>query len=131
MKNILLVDDKIDIQEILADFLRNNGHKTEACANGEQAIKRAKENEYDLIITDVIMPKKDGFSFLEELRSLNSEQEKKTPVIIITGGSTSLDFQDTLDTIQESGNKVLRKPFNKDQFIDAVNDSLGIEAEAV
>ncbi len=123
MKNILLVDDKPDIRETLAEFLQDFGHKTEICENGATAAKRVQERNFDLIITDVIMPKKDGFSFLEELRKTDTKKLRKTPVIIITGGSTSLEFQDSLDTLKSKGNKILKKPFTKDQLLKSVNDA--------
>jgi len=126
MKTVLLVDDKIDIREILEDFLRNSGYETQALDNGDKAMQELAKNheKYNLIVTDVIMPQKDGMTLLQELRELPGQDQNPTPVIMMTGGSTSIDLQNRLEEIAAQGNKILKKPFTKDQFITAVDKAL-------
>ena len=111
MDNILVIDDQIDIQEILADFLRNSGYVVEACANGVQAAQKIKEKQYSLIITDLMMPKGDGFSFIA---TTNGRLE--TPVLIMTGGSNFEKYREKIETLKNAGYIALKKPFSKDEL---------------
>lgn len=127
MKTVLLIDDQIDIQSLIADVLRNHGIKVEAAADGLEATQILKEKSFDLIITDLKMPNEDGFSFIYKARNtiLNSEN---TPILIITGGGESFDFNVSLEGLQESGIKVLKKPFSKQQLLDAVCEVFGVKS---
>lgn len=115
MKNILVIDDQIDIQEILADFLRNNGYVVEACSNGVQAAQKIKEKQFSLIITDLMMPKGDGFSFIA-----STNGHLNTPVLVMTGGSNFEKYGDKIKTLENAGYIVLKKPFSKDKLEETV-----------
>ena len=115
MKNILVIDDQIDIQEILADFLRNSGYVVEACSNGFHAAQKVKEKQFSLIITDLMMPKGDGFSFIA-----STNGRLNTPVLIMTGGSNFEKYGETIKTLQKAGYIVLKKPFSKDELEETV-----------
>ncbi len=124
MKHVLLIDDQIDIQEMLADLLRNHGIAVDAYANGEQAIKRLKEKTYDLIITDLNMPKLGGFEFIEDARK-TVLRGLDIPFLIITGGKDM--SEDHLYQLgKEINAQVLRKPFSKQAFLDSVCAAFGI-----
>lgn len=124
MKHVLLVDDQIDIQEMLADLLRNHGVKVSAYANGKQAEKCLKEQRYDLIVTDLQMPKVDGFTFIEKVRGKTSNNTH-TPIIVITGGQTT--SEDRLYQLEKDSNaQILKKPFTKQAFLDSVCAAFGI-----
>lgn len=126
MKTVLLVDDQIDIQSLIADVLRNHGIKVEAAADGLEAIKILEEKSFDLIITDLKMPNEDGFSLIYKAKNtiLNSSD---TPVLVITGGGESFDFNVSLEGLQESGIAVLKKPFSKQQLLDSVCEVFGVK----
>lgn len=129
MKRVLLVDDQVDVQSMIADLLRNHSLKVDACANGVQACESVKKNKYDLIVSDLIMPKEDGFSFLYKVRNV-FHGLATTPIIVITGGSNSMDFSLGLDELMKYENiSLLKKPFGKDDFIDCVCKSLGTSME--
>ncbi len=119
MKRILVVDDQIDIQEILADFLRNSGYIVEACSNGIQAAQKIKEKTFSLIITDLMMPKGDGFSFIA-----NTNGRLETPVLVMTGGSNFEKYKTKIETLQNAGYLILRKPFSKDELEKVVKKLL-------
>lgn len=121
MREIMFVDDNLDIQELIADFLRNHNYRVEAYANGKQASQRLEEKEFDLVITDLIMPVQDGFSFIHKIETHEKERGRPLPVIVVTGGSPSVDFQTGLASLQSKGRKVLKKPFSKQDLLEAVN----------
>lgn len=126
MKTVLLVDDQIDIQSLIADVLRNHGIKVEAAVDGLEATKILKEKSFDLIITDLKMPNEDGFSLIYKAKNtiLNSAD---TPILVITGGGESFDFNVSLDGLRESGVLVLKKPFSKQQLLDSVCEVFGVK----
>jgi len=122
MKEILLVDDNLFMQEIIADFLRNRGFKVDACANGKQASVKLRNNRYDLILTDLHMPVEDGFTFIDKF--LGSVD---TPFIAMTSGDDAPAFQDKLKTLEQAGVKVINKPFSKEFIYGLVNKILFLE----
>lgn len=73
MFNILIVEDDIELNRTVCTFLGENGYTAIGCLNAEDAYDAMYEKVFDLIISDVMMPKIDGFEFAETVRSLNSE----------------------------------------------------------
>jgi two-component system response regulator VanR len=79
MSRILIIEDEVKIQEILTEFLREYGYETDSAYDGIEGLNMFKNNKYDLILLDIMMPKIDGFATLELLR-----QESNVPVILLT-----------------------------------------------
>ncbi|MDF9401361.1 response regulator transcription factor [Vibrio sp. 1180_3] len=101
---ILVVEDNEELQGILADFLDVKGAEADFADNGELGLKLALENEFDTIILDVMMPKKDGMQVAKELRKNGCT----TPILMLT----ALNGQE--DLINGFGNGVddfVSKPF--------------------
>lgn len=80
MPKILIVEDEKDIALGLEEDLSRHGHQIETAGDGEEAIRRAGGGGYDLIILDLMLPKKDGFEVCRELR----RSGLKTPIIMLT-----------------------------------------------
>jgi DNA-binding response OmpR family regulator len=80
MARILIVEDETDIASILADDLQLEGHRVETAPDGEGALRSAKEQRWDLILLDVMLPLKDGFEVCRELR----RARVRTPIIMLT-----------------------------------------------
>lgn len=118
-QKILIVDDQIKIQEILADLLRNNFYSVEACSNGHEAKAVLKRQSFDLIITDLNMPYGDGYSLLQFLEKEKDPQHKDTNVMIITGGTASFNKEGLHDDVTKNY-ATLYKPFSKAEFLNAV-----------
>lgn len=101
---ILIIEDNEELQGILADFLDVKGAEADFADNGELGLKLALESEFDAIILDVMMPKKDGMQVAKELR----ENGCTTPILMLT----ALNGQE--DLINGFGNGVddfVSKPF--------------------
>lgn len=122
-QKVLIVDDQIKIQEILADLLRNNFYSVEACSNGHEAKAVLKRQTFDLIITDLNMPYGDGYSLLQFLEKEENQQHKDTNVMIITGGAASFEKEGLHNDIIKNY-ATLYKPFSKAEFLDAVATAL-------
>jgi DNA-binding response OmpR family regulator len=80
MSRILIVEDEPDIALMLADDLRVEGHDAEVAADGETALRRAREQTWDLILLDLMLPRKDGFEVCRDLRRARVQ----TPIIMLT-----------------------------------------------
>jgi DNA-binding response OmpR family regulator len=85
MKKILVVDDEPDALEFLINGLQKNNFNTISALNGEEGFKRAFEEKPDLILLDLVMPNKDGFTMLEELKT--NQSTKDIPVIVLSAKS--------------------------------------------
>ena len=67
-KKILVVDDKENIREMLRDYLTEENFLVSVAENGEQALQMARESRSDLILLDIMMPRMDGYQFLQECK---------------------------------------------------------------
>ncbi len=126
MKDILLVDDEVEIQSLIVHYLRNRGLRVDACNNGRDAGARLKHKKYDLIITDLRMPVEDGFSFIFKTRH-QSMVTATTPIIVITGGGETFDFNHGIDSLKKNDIKVLQKPFKPEDLYIAVCEIFGVD----
>ncbi|MEK7949553.1 response regulator [Luteolibacter soli] len=121
---ILLVDDEPAILEVLRQALLAEGFEVETAANGIEAVKRAKGQLFDLVLTDMIMPEMDGIQTILELRAVHPGIR----IIAMSGGVSSAGG-DFLPLARQLGAQtVLRKPFEYAVFMDSVRDALCVAA---
>ncbi len=120
LKTVLLVDDQIAIQEILANLLRNNLYKVDVCQNGKEAEDRLSDHAYDLVITDLIMPNGDGYDLLDFINKRSQQQGESQRIMVITG-ENSLDVPQLIQDRAAIECFTLYKPFTKQDFLDSVN----------
>lgn len=88
-KKILIVEDERPIAQALELKLTRSGLETKTVYDGEEAVKVLKEEKFDLILLDLILPKRDGFVVLNDMKDLNIS----TPVIVLTNLSQEEDFK--------------------------------------
>jgi len=81
-KKILFVEDEPSLQKAISEVLIQEGFEVLSASDGEQGLKITKEEKPDLILLDLILPKKDGFEVLKELKA--DEKLKDIPVIVLT-----------------------------------------------
>ena len=82
MKKILIVDDEEDILAYLGTFFQNNGYQACTARNGQEALEKTKAENPDLVTLDIVMPKKSGIRYYQEMK--DDPHLKKIPIIIIT-----------------------------------------------
>ncbi len=117
---ILIIDDEEQIREMLAQMLTREGYKVVHADNGKEGMKACREQEVDLIITDIIMPEKDGIEMILELR----HDFPHLKVIAISGGGR-LGPDGYLEMAQKLGaHRTFFKPFNRKEILDAVQELL-------
>ena len=104
MTRILLVEDDNEIRELLCSFLADNGYETEAAVNGMEGLKKALNEEYDLILLDIMLPYKSGDQMLKELR-----ERSDVPVIVLSAKDM---VQTKIDVIRIGADDYITKPFD-------------------
>jgi DNA-binding response OmpR family regulator len=111
-KKILIVDDEEDISKLVRLILEDEGYEVHAAPNGEEALDLLREELYDLVLLDLLMPGMSGWDVLKQLRT--NAKGNQTPVILLTGRSTNLkDLQQ--DMLQYSA--YITKPFHPDDLV--------------
>lgn len=95
MKTILIIEDEPDLQKILSNALQAKGHSVIQALDGEMGWQLCKTEKPDLILLDLILPKKDGFNILAELKK--DLETKKIPVIILTNLEGASDVEKALE----------------------------------
>ena len=94
-KTILLVEDEPALQKVAGEILRQEGFIVKSAIDGEEAIRIIKTDKPDLVLLDLILPKKDGFEVLKEMKA--DTQTKDIPVIILTNLEGTQDVERALD----------------------------------
>ena len=120
MANILAVDDSASMRQMVSFTLKGAGHTVTEANDGQAALEIAKGKSFDLVLTDVNMPKLDGISLARELRSLPSF--KFTPILMLTT-EAGLDKKGEGKAAGATGWIV--KPFNPEQLLATVKKVVG------
>lgn len=121
MKKILIIEDDDLLRNLLTRFLSKHGYQTESAEDGEKGLLCLKETVFDLIITDIIMPGKEGIETIQEIRSIL----KDLPIIAISGGGR-MSADSYLPLAEMLGaNCTLAKPFRNEELLNKVRELLG------
>ena len=107
---ILVVEDEKDLNRVITKHLKKNNYSVDSCFDGEQALDYVLYGEYDLIITDIMMPKIDGYGLIKQLRN----DKNSTPVIMLTA-KDSLD--DKILGLDSGADDYIVKPFEFDELL--------------
>lgn len=116
MKKILIVEDEKEIRNILKVYLLTAGYEVTEAADGEEAMKIFYEKPFDLVILDIMLPKKDGWSICREIKEYSS-----VPVIIITARDNE---NDEVFGFEIGADDYITKPFSNKVFLARVKTVL-------
>ena len=112
MYNILVVDDDKEIVKAIEIYLEKENYFIYKAYDGEEALKQINDNVINLIIMDIMMPKKDGIETLEEIR-----KNKDIPVILLSAKSEDID---KINGLNIGADDYITKPFNPEELIGKV-----------
>jgi len=115
MKKILVVDDEKDILDLVSYNLAKEGYEIETSTDGEDALKRVKAENYDLIVLDLMMPGIDGMELCRVLKS--NEKTESIPIIMLTAKSEELD---KVLGLEMGADDYVTKPFSPRELIARV-----------
>ena len=114
---ILLAEDEPALGQIIKESLETRNFKVILCENGEEALHIYTTQHPELLVLDVMMPKKDGFTLAKEIR----EKDNATPIIFLTAKSQT---SDVVEGFTIGGNDYLKKPFSIEELIVRINNLL-------
>jgi two-component system, cell cycle sensor histidine kinase and response regulator CckA len=120
MKNILVVDDKVENRLLLGKLLKKNGYKVILTANGAEALAAAIKNLPDLVISDVLMPVMDGFILCRKWRK--NKKLQKIPFIFYTG--TYTDPKDKEFALSLGADRYIIKPQEMNNFLGMIKETI-------
>jgi len=120
MTRILLVEDDDDVREMVYQILTREGYEVEQAVNGRKALEAFQKQPADLVVTDLIMPEKEGLEMIRDLIHIN----RALKIIAISGGGRT-DPADYLRTARVFGaRRTINKPFGRAQLLEAVREVL-------
>ena len=120
MQKILIIDDEPHILLMLKKMLEKAGYEIDLASNGNEGLKLFRDSPSDLVITDIIMPEKEGLETIREMKRMRPELK-----IIAMSGGGKISAENYLGTAKIFGAaKVLEKPFTKEEMVSAAEELL-------
>ena len=113
MYKVLIADDNKQIVSILSEYCKKNNFIVSTVFNGEDALKEVEENKFDIVLLDVMMPKKDGFDVCREVRKFSN-----VPIIMITARGE--DYEKIMG-LEIGSDDYIVKPFSPGEIIARIN----------
>jgi len=113
MKHLLIVDDEPKIRAVIREYAEFSGYAASEAADGMEAVRLVRENDYDLIVMDIMMPKLDGFSACREIR-----KEKDVPIIMLSARGEEYD---KLFGFELGIDDYVTKPFSPKELMARIN----------
>jgi DNA-binding NtrC family response regulator len=117
MAKILIVDDEVPIRRTLRDILEFEGYEVDEASDGLECVAKVQKEKYDVIITDIKMPKMDGIEALERLQILSPE----TPVIMVSGHGT---IDTAVEAVKKGAFDFISKPPDLNRMLITVRNAL-------
>lgn len=120
MYKILVVDDEELARFTLREILESAGNKVDEARNGQECLQKCAQADYDAVVTDIIMPDKEGIETIIDLR----RDYPDLKIVAISGGgrTRNMDFLELASSYGANG--VLAKPFSDHQLLDMINGIL-------
>ncbi|MBM4131886.1 response regulator [bacterium] len=121
MPRILVVDDEEQIRRILRMTLERAGHEVDTAADGNAAVATYDPARHDLVITDIVMPEKEGIETIQELHQVNADVK----IIAISGGGR-ISPEEYLDWARRFGvHRTFTKPIDRDELLATIAELTG------
>jgi len=112
---LLLAEDEAALGQIIKESLETRDFEVVLCENGEKAFEKYKSEAPEILVLDVMMPKKDGFTLAKEIRALDDA----IPIIFLTAKSQTADV---VEGFSIGGNDYLKKPFSMEELIVRIHN---------
>jgi len=116
MALILLIDDDADIRSVLRRILQSAGHGTIEAENGKEGVQRMQDAHPDIVITDILMPEKDGIETIEDIRRIRPAPK----IIAMSGGGRYQGFEFLEIAKCLGADALLAKPFRRAALLETI-----------
>ncbi len=110
---VLLCEDDENLGTLLCEYLIAKGYDAILCPDGEAGLKEFQKEKFDMVITDVMMPKKDGFALAQDIRQFNTQ----IPIIFLTA---RVQKEDVLEGFDKGADDYITKPFSMEELVKRV-----------
>jgi len=118
MQKILIIDDEPHILMMLKKMMEKAGYETDLAANGKEGMEIFQKSPSDLVITDIIMPEKEGLETIREMKRIHPELK-----IIAMSGGGKISAENYLETARIFGaTRIIQKPFTQNDMVSAVKE---------
>jgi twitching motility two-component system response regulator PilH len=115
MYTVLIVDDSATVRHMVSDQLRRSGFEVIEAVDGEEAIARIQESRLDIVVTDIVMPRKNGYELCRWIK--NDPKMKHIPVVMCTSKSEEFDIYWGM---KQGADAYITKPYHPPDLIEAV-----------
>ena len=115
--SILVVDDELIMQEILGEFLRDEGYSVDVAGSGEEGVELAQTHFYDCAIVDLMMPGIDGIETMQQLREIDAS----LPVIMVTAFAS---VESAVEAMKQGAHEYITKPFKNDEVLVVLQNAI-------
>lgn len=121
MKKILFVEDESALQEAVGEYLRQKGFSVLKAMDGETGLRLAKSEQPDLVLLDLVLPKKEGFEVLKEIKA--DEETKDIPIIVLT----NLEGMKDLDKAMSAGatTYLIKTQYTLEEVFEKIKEIIG------
>ncbi len=124
--SVLVADDEEEIRSLLIHWLVAAGHTVTSVANATEARKVIKQQRFDLVVTDVLMPEGDGIQLMKEMK----EAQPGARILAISGGGRYIESDNCLKIARGFGaHAAVMKPFNREQIFAGIGQAFAPAAE--
>ena len=121
MKKILIIDDEHYILMMLKKMLERAGYEVDIASNGNEGLDLFRKSPSDLVITDIIMPEKEGLETIREMKRMQPQMK-----IIAMSGGGKISAENYLETAKIFGaSRIIEKPFTQQTMVSCVTELLG------
>jgi CheY-like chemotaxis protein len=128
MSHVLLIDDSERVRETVKVMLESAGFDVSVASDGVDGLNQFREDRFDVVVSDVVMPRKDGLETIREIRDLSPD----IPIIAMSGGTHFSDHgcgqgltSYALCAAEELGaTRAISKPFSRQELLDAIGESV-------
>jgi YesN/AraC family two-component response regulator len=125
MKRILVIDDDFHVRDMLERLLRKAHHDVETAADGAEALRRHRQSPVDLVITDIIMPEKEGLEMIAEFR----KEYPSVKLIAISGGGRIGPANYLKLATLLGAERTFAKPVDTSLLLSAIEELLALDKE--
>jgi len=118
-KKVLIAEDSSVIQNLTKKILQIQNYEIFSAKNGVQVLEMLGNEDFDIILMDINMPKMDGMECARQIRALGDSKKSQVPIVAITGNAMNYSMED----FKNAGiNEYLQKPLNFDTLVDTVKN---------
>ncbi len=126
VSRILLIDDEEPFRKTIAKFLLRAGYEVVEAQNGERGLRAANYEQFDAVLTDIIMPDMEGLEFIRRFRAL----DPAVPIVAMSGGGRVCGVQPLKVAKMLGAKEVLFKPFERAELLEAMQAVLQANSAA-